>query len=492
MQPKKFLPAIFILTIAVAVANHAIIQNSFQSWIEPLLLVAHIIVVFVLYFYLQIRIGVRASLVGALFFALFPAHAYILSIGQYGIASMVFYIGIWLLSARLAVAYEQFYKFLKTQEDIVRHLFLVGVYALVVALFMMTLQQSAIFKNEKTLWGYRVLHHPTAQAYTQWAAVLLKEGKDDEAQNIYKQAIHEFPKASDSYLLLADIYIASGKREDLVKLLNQLLDAVPDNEDVYLRVMEVYGKAIAQYPQELIYQEKREEMLAQYEQVSKRKKYTANDYFNLGFLYEQVGGYEQALRFYRKALALNPKHEKSLVNVANHLKEVGDYKSAIILYERIIKLNPRNMSAYLNEGIIFNALGDVNRAREMYEKVIKIDANNAQAYFNLGYINETANELREALNNYEKAVDINPKHDEAYYNMGNVYATLGQSAEAIAAYLKTISINPNHMNACVNLSILSYKLKDFKGAIHYLEEAQLLGYNAPEEYLKTLEPYRKK
>jgi tetratricopeptide (TPR) repeat protein len=98
--------------------------------------------------------------------------------------------------------------------------------------------------------------------------------------------------------------------------------------------------------------------------------------------------------------------------------------------------------------------------------------------------------LREALNAYEKAVENNPRHAEAYYNMGNVYAALLEYPEAIAAYLKTVAVNPNHQNAFVNLSILSFKAHDFPGAIHYLEEAQLLGYSPPEAYLKSLEPYK--
>jgi tetratricopeptide (TPR) repeat protein len=143
-------------------------------------------------------------------------------------------------------------------------------------------------------------------------------------------------------------------------------------------------------------------------------------------------------------------------------------------------------------GIIYNALGASDKALHLYRKVISMDPNNAGAYFNLGYLNESAGELREALNNYEKAVENDPRHAEAYYNMGNVYATLEQYPEAIASYLKTVSINPNHENVYVNLSILSFKAKDFQGAIRYLEEARLLGYNPPAAYLKTLEPYRKK
>ncbi len=493
MQPKKFLPAIFLLTIVIAAVNHAIIANSFQSWFEPLVLVVHIIIVFLLYVFLQMRVGVRASIVGALLFALFPGHAYVFASGIANVGTVAIYVITWFIAAYLAIGYERFYKFLKTQEPLVRHLFLVGVYVLIASMVLMTLQINLIWQNSQSLWKYRVEHYQTPEALNKWAKILYQmQGKKDEAKAIYQRAIEVYPKYIESYLDLCEIYYNESKSENLVRLSNQLLAAVPEDPDVYLRLMEIYHKAIARFPDAKIYQEKREEMLAQYEQISKRKNYSANDYYNLGFLYEQVGGFEQAMRYYRKALELDPKHEKSLFNVANRLQQVGDYKNAIIVYERIIKLYPRTTSAYLNLGIIANALGDVNKARIMYEQVIKIDSNNAQAYFNLGYLNETAGELREALNDYEKAVEINPKHGEAYYNMGNVYATLGQNAEAIASYLKTIAINPNHLNAFVNLSILSFKAKDFKGAIHYLEEAQLLGYTPPEGFAKALEPYKRK
>ncbi len=491
MQPKKFLPAIFVLILIVIAANYSIIINSFQSWVEPLVLVLHIFMVFALYVYLQLKVGVRASLIGALLFALFPGHAYVWASGVFSAFNAVAYVIVWGAGAYAGIGYERFYKFLKTQEAVVRHLFLIGVYVLILGLMMLTLQINSVWKDQQTLWGYRVTHGNTSDAMQHWARILiLEQGKTAEAKELYRRAIVQYPKNAEGYFGLGDIYINEGNSEELVRLFNQLLSTVPDEEDVYLRVMEAYGKAVMKYPQERIYKEKREEMLAEYEQVSKRKNYSANDYFNLGFLYEQVGGYEQAMRYYRKALELDPKHEKTLQNVAYRLKEAGDYKNAIILYSRIVKLYPRTTKAYLNLGIIYNALGDVSRARSLYEKVIKIDPNNDQAFFNLGYLNETAGELRESLNDYERAVEINPKHSEAYYNMGNVYATLGQTAEAIASYLKTTSIDPKHVNAFVNLSILSYKSKDFKGAIRYLEEARILGYNAPEGYVKALEPYQ--
>jgi len=100
--------------------------------------------------------------------------------------------------------------------------------------------------------------------------------------------------------------------------------------------------------------------------------------------------------------------------------------------------------------------------------------------------------LQEAISYYEKAIDTSPKNAEAYYNLGNVYCRFKAKRRRPLLYiLKTVGLNPRHQDAFVNLSILSFKSRNFCRSYHYLEQARALGYNPPAEYLKTLEPYRK-
>ncbi len=314
----------------------------------------------------------------------------------------------------------------------------------------------------------------------------------DDSLVLYNKALAIDSKNKDILFSLGLLYQRMNKPQQSIDTFNRLLKIYPDDEDVYVNITDAYSKAIVNHPGEKEYKEQREEVLSAYEDLSKRKKYTSVDYFNLGFLYEQVGGYEEAIRFYKKALELNPTYEKALYNLANRYQEMGDFKTALGLYQQLIHYHSRFALGYLNMGVVYNSLGDVEHARMLYQKTIDVDPTNAGAYFNLGYLNESAGDLKGALNYYEKAVEYDPQLAEGYYNIGNIYAALGQNAEAIASYLKTVSINKNHQNAFVNLSILSFKSRDFVGAIHYLEEARLLGYNPPIEYLKSLEPYRKK
>jgi tetratricopeptide (TPR) repeat protein len=93
---------------------------------------------------------------------------------------------------------------------------------------------------------------------------------------------------------------------------------------------------------------------------------------------------------------------------------------------------------------------------------------------------------------YKRSVQFGPENKEAYYNLGNVYARIGKNPEAISSYLIAVEVDPEYMDAWINLSILSFHQKDFQNAVKYYDEAALLGYKAPEGYLKTLEPYRGK
>ena len=73
-----------------------------------------------------------------------------------------------------------------------------------------------------------------------------------------------------------------------------------------------------------------------------------------------------------------------------------------------------------------------------------------------------------------------------------VSRSLGKLPEAIAEYEAAVRANPNYEDAYVNLSIVAVKAGDFAKAIKALDEAVLLGYQPPEEYVRTLEPYREK
>jgi len=404
----------------------------------------------------------------------------------YGLYTIAFFVFLF-----LARATELFFIFLENQESIVRFLFWAAVVVFCGAVVLTSISEINLRRDALTFWMYESKKHPDASSMNNLADAYYKSKIFGKAREYYQKAIALNPRLPQAYLGLGEAFRVLGESPQAVATYSRLLSLFPNDEKIDVKVIEAYGRAIADNPRNDLYKEKREEVLADFEQLSKRKNYNAADYYNLGFLYEQVGGKEEAMRFYTKAVQMQPDYKQALYNLANLYRDAGNYKIALGLYGRLVHFHPKFVQGYLNMGIIFNTIGDQQRARQFYLKVIDLDPDNGDAYFNLGYLSESQGELSEAVNYYEKAVEVAPKNAEAYYNLGNVYARLGQNGEAIASYLKTAGINPRHQDAFVNLSILSFKSGDFQGAIHYLADAQALGYNPPVEYLKTLEPYRK-
>ncbi len=79
---------------------------------------------------------------------------------------------------------------------------------------------------------------------------------------------------------------------------------------------------------------------------------------SIGALLASVGRYEEALESCQKAIALNPKSVKALVNQGAALLNLERYEEALSNCQKAIALNPKSFEAWYNQG---NALDDLER-----------------------------------------------------------------------------------------------------------------------------------
>ncbi len=306
----------------------------------------------------------------------------------------------------------------------------------------------------------------------------------------YRKVAELDPNYQDVYLSLGKLYFDLGDAAKSNLAYNQLLTLYPDDENVYMNVILAYNEILKKNVNDFEYRAARRQALEGYLQFIHDHSSTARSFFNLGYLYSEMGEIEEAISAYQTALKINPRHSESLYNLGNLLKGADHEKEALDMYQKAIEVDPRNSNAYLNIGIIYGRKGQDDKAKEMYHKALQVDPHNAKAYFNLAYMKEKEGNAHEAIDLYSKAIHLDPQNAESYYNLGNVYITLQKTSEAKSAYLKAVEINPNHMNAWVNLSILSFQMENFHDAARYCDEAVLLGYQAPSDYLRVLEKYR--
>jgi tetratricopeptide (TPR) repeat protein len=168
--------------------------------------------------------------------------------------------------------------------------------------------------------------------------------------------------------------------------------------------------------------------------------------------------YDEALVYYKKSLALDPKFTEAYLNIANIYKEKNQVSTAISTLENGLKILPKNqkLTALLNtlksENIDIryqNALqkhkhGKYADAINEYLSIMQVSEPDSDLYLNLGAAYQAAKKLPEAVNAYKKAIQLNSKNSTAYYYLGTVYSAQNKNAEAVANYKKALTLDPNN------------------------------------------------
>lgn len=220
---------------------------------------------------------------------------------------------------------------------------------------------------------------------------------------------------------------------------------------------------------------------------------TASQRWSDALYFKANGDDSQAIWEFRQYIDSGGENKEVYLFLSELYVKTGQLNQALAsAQESVLRGASRVSSGYFQLGVVYSLLGQKEKAVESYSKSVESDPTMSEAYFNLGYIYESDNQFSKAIESYKKTLVLDDKHAKAYYNLANIYAGMDSLDDAIAMYKKAVEFDRNYMDAFVNLSIVLTKTGDFKGALANLDEAILLGYQAPEEYQKTLEVYREK
>jgi superkiller protein 3 len=176
-------------------------------------------------------------------------------------------------------------------------------------------------------------------------------------------------------------------------------------------------------------------------------------YNNVGLALKDQGKLDEAIACHRRAIELDPKFAFAHNNLGLALQAQGKLDEAIAAFQKAIEIDPKYGDAHNNLGVVLQAQGKLPEATVAYEKAIEIDLKLAMAHYNLGNVLYAQKKLVAAIAAYDKAIEIDPRHGMAHNNLGLALQAQGKLAEAIAAFHKAIEIDPRHAMAHNNLGL---------------------------------------
>lgn len=110
-------------------------------------------------------------------------------------------------------------------------------------------------------------------------------------------------------------------------------------------------------------------------------------YLALGCHMEQIRDYHGAVRFYRRALAMEPCRNKIWYYIHNNLGysliQLQDYDGAIPYLRRAVEIDPDLPNAYKNLGLAFEAKGNFPEAAELFVAATQADASDPRSLAHL-------------------------------------------------------------------------------------------------------------
>lgn len=188
--------------------------------------------------------------------------------------------------------------------------------------------------------------------------------------------------------------------------------------------------------------------------IKSLNKFKANPYVinNVGLAFLNRRNYEEAEKYFNKAIELQSQFYPSLANLAKLYFYQKKYDKALEVYKAIKQYFPEDVKVLQNISHTLLKKGEVDKALEILLDVVKKDNKNSSAYNNIGVIYILKGDIDKAINALRNALNLNANFANAYNNLGACYAIKKDYIRAIRSYLSAIALNKNFLYAIKNLA----------------------------------------
>jgi tetratricopeptide (TPR) repeat protein len=102
-------------------------------------------------------------------------------------------------------------------------------------------------------------------------------------------------------------------------------------------------------------------------------------------LNSNITKYAQVIRYYDKALAIDPNDTAALTNKGIVLIKLGNYTQAIHYFDKVLSIKLNNVGGLYNKAVALDNLGKYTEAKVFRDKALHINPNYAGQFINKVY-----------------------------------------------------------------------------------------------------------
>lgn len=155
-----------------------------------------------------------------------------------------------------------------------------------------------------------------------------------------------------------------------------------------------------------------------------------------------LGRIDEALQVLKEAIKENPQETYAHEQLGFIYMDLGRYEDAVKAFEFMASIASRYPPSFVNLAWAYEMLDRDDDAEESYRKAIEIDKYFNEAYLRLAKLYERENRTTDALNEYKTLIALDPKNGDAYLNMGLLYLSIGDRRSTLDTFEKLKKIDP--------------------------------------------------
>ena len=236
---------------------------------------------------------------------------------------------------------------------------------------------------------------------------LLKQGKTQNAIKIAKQIIAKDQKNYLAHYYLGKAYLKENRTELAVIEYKNVNDNALFGEGINeLTFRSEYSQLLLKYNQQ-------NEALKNFLLLTKLDPQNAENFFQVGSIYEQQNRYDLALGFMQKCAMLDKRHAKAHAEIGLMLYRTKQFNEAKKEIDMAIKLSPDTYTSYYYLGKILKDAKDLQGAIKSFEKAQRDPELKQKAIIEHGSCFMIAGRIDNALVDFQRAIELDKDNSQA-------------------------------------------------------------------------------
>jgi tetratricopeptide (TPR) repeat protein len=159
---------------------------------------------------------------------------------------------------------------------------------------------------------------------------------------------------------------------------------------------------------------------------------TVNHLFNQALREHRKNNIKEAYSLYVRVLQHDVFHSGSLVNLGIILKNLGKYEAALLYYKRALNLDINSDKINVNIANCYVGLGRYGEALAIQNSIIDKYSDQAEAYLNRALTHRSLCNIDACLADLDTAIDIKPEYHQAKYERAITMLMAGVSENSQA------------------------------------------------------------